>query len=171
MKRFALSVILMGLLLPAVSFAQKVTEPASDLTSMKTIFIGWVDLGPDSWGTLGYSSKTEWVNIIAKENADFQAKCASKYMAGKTVTGAKNREDENAAGNDLYVKFVNVFVDSKYRLHIAVQVIDPKTNAVLASIPEFKHTGHFCTLQGCLEKDLDEVGEKLQPLLVGEKKK
>jgi hypothetical protein len=170
MKRWTLAVLLMGLLLPAVCFAAKVKEPASDMTNMKSIFIGWVDLGPDAWGTLDFKSKSEWVTIIEKENRDFQEKCASKYFAGKTVTGAKNKEDENAADSELYIKFVNVFVDSRYRLHISVQFIDPKTGAVLASIPEWKHTGHFCTLQGCLEKDLEEFAEKLQPFIMGDKK-
>jgi len=170
MKRWTLAIILLGLLLPAASFAAKVTEPAADLTNMKTIFIGWIDLGPDAWGTLGYHSKAEWVSVIEQENSEFQSKLGSRYLTGKTLTGAKNREDENAAGNDLYIKFVNVFVDSKYRLHISVQFIDPKTNTVLSSIPEWKHTGHFCTLQGCLAKDLEEVGEKLQPLILGGKK-
>ena len=72
---------------------------------------------------------------------------------------AKNKGDENAAGNDLYIKFTNVSEDKGYRLHIAVHFIDPKTNTELAVIPEDQYGAHLCGLVGCMEKELGKVGE------------
>jgi len=160
--------LLFCLALPA-SLGARDKQPAADMSNMNHIFLGWVDLGSGSYKDLGYETKEDWEAVIAKENAGFQEYFQTK-MTGRTVVLAKNKDDVNTAGNDLYVKFVDVSVDHGYRLHISVQLIDLKTGTEIASIPNMKLNGHFCTLKGCLAKDLDEVNEKLQLLITGQKK-
>src|SRR5271169_7021655 len=46
-------------------------ESSIDMSNMKRIFLGWVDLEPDAWALYGYSSRTEWANTISSLNADF----------------------------------------------------------------------------------------------------
>jgi hypothetical protein len=145
-------------------------KPVSDMSNLNHIFLGWIDLGSGSYRILGYETREDWEKVIADENTRFQEYFQTK-MTGRTVVLAKNKDDVNTAGNDLYVKFVDVSVDHGYRLHIAVQLIDLKTNTVIASIPNMKLNGHFCTLKGCLAKDLDVVNEKLQSLINGTKNK
>lgn len=110
-------------------------ETSGDLSSAKTVFIGWVDLSPDQWALWGYSSKDEWADVIKGLNAGFQGSCQG-YLEGRTVTAAKDKSDENAAGNDLYIKFSGASVDgNSYGIRTAIQFIDPKTNAEIASVP------------------------------------
>ena len=110
-------------------------ETSADMSDAQSVFIGWVDLSPDQWALWGYSGKDDWVEIIKGLNVGFQGSCQG-YLAGRTVTVAKDRTDENAADSDLYVKFSGVSIDgNSYGIRSAIQFIDPKTNAVIASIP------------------------------------
>lgn len=110
-------------------------ETSEEISSAKTVFIGWMDLSPDQWALWGYSSKDEWAEVIKGLNAGFQGSCQG-YLEGRTVTLAKDRNDENAAGNDLYIKFSGAsIVGNSYGVRTAIQFIDPQTNAVIASIP------------------------------------
>ena len=118
----------------------------------------------------GYS-KAEWVDVIGNANAAFQQKCQSKYLAGRTVTLAKDKGDVNADGNDLYIEFSDAFFGKDYRLRVSVHFIDPKTNSEIASIPLRKYTGRLCGLVSCLDKELEEVGSKLQLHVTGDTKK
>ena len=170
MKRFALATILVLICIGSPSSVEaRATKSGVDMSNMKKVFVGWVDLSPDEYHLLDYDTKADWVAVIDKVNASFQADLQSNYLAGRTLTMAKNREDENAAGNDLYIKFTNVSEDKGYRLHIAVHFIDPKTNTELAVIPEDRYGAHVCGLEGCIEKELDKVGE-LVSKQVGPKK-
>ena len=94
----------------------------------------------------------------------------SKYLTGRTITAAKDKGDENAAGNDLYIKFSDASFGKNYRLKLSVHFIDPKTNSEIASIPVRTYTGRLCGLVSCLEKELDEVGRKLQLEVAGKPK-
>jgi hypothetical protein len=85
------------------------------------------------------------------------------------MTAAKSRDDQNTAGNDVYVKFSDVSYDHKYRLHLAIHFIDLKTNAEIGSVPLNTYTAHMCGLEGCMIKELDKVGEELQKEFSGEK--
>lgn len=106
-----------------------------NMSDPKSIFIGWVDLSPDQWSLWGYSSKEEWMDVIKGLNAGFLGSNQG-YLASRTVTAAKDKNDENPAGSDLYIKFVGVSVDgNSYGIRTAIQFIDPKSNAVVASIP------------------------------------
>jgi hypothetical protein len=138
---------------------------------MHHIFLGWVDLGSGSYKDLGYTSREEWEDVIKTENLGFQEYFQTKLSTDHTIAVAKNKDDVNTAGNDLYVKFNSVSVDHGYRLHISVSLIDLKTNTEIASIPNLTLNGHFCTLKGCLAKDLDEVNERLFLLIDGPQKK
>jgi hypothetical protein len=133
-----------------------------DMSNRNKIFVGWVDLNPDTYRVLDYDTKAEWANAIDGINAAFQDDLKSTYLPGRTLTMAKNREDQNAADNDLYIKFTNVAEDKGYRLHIAVHFIDPKTGTELAVIPEDRYGAHLCGLVGCVEKELGKVGQLIQ---------
>jgi hypothetical protein len=170
MKRTMATVLFMMLYfgIPA-SAGTNGNKSAPDMSNMHHIFLGWVDLGSGSYKDLGYATREDWEQVIATENTGFQEYFQTK-MTGRTVVVAKNKDDVNTAGNDLYIKFIDVSVDHGYRLHISAQLIDLKTNTVIATIPSMKLNGHFCTLKGCLVKDLDEVNAKLFLLIAGPQK-
>jgi hypothetical protein len=169
MKRVMIAILFLVLCIGLPPSAEaRSKNPVPDMSGMN-IFLGWIDLGSGSYKDLGYETREDWDKVIASENTGFQEYFQTK-MTGRTVVLAKNKDGVNTAGNDLYIKFVDVSVDHGYRLHISVQIIDLKTNTVIATIPHMKLNGHFCTLRGCLAKDLDVVNEKLQSLLNGPKK-
>jgi len=141
-------------------------ESAVDMKNMNHIFLGWVDMHPDAWAGYGYSSEAEWASVINNLNTAFQGLCGSKYMPGRTVTGAKEKGDENAAGNDLYIKFSGVGIDHNH-LYLSIHFIDPKTNSELASIPGRPYYGHAWRFVNYLRAALDEVGVKLQVEVMG----
>lgn len=165
MKRtliFALLLVIMAM--PASLSAGKKPTPV-DIKNFNKVFIGWVDVNPEDYHSLGYGSQKEWADVISTANENFQKSLAgSGAFAGKTVTGAKDRTDENTAGNDLYVKFTDVQFDRKYRLHIAVHFIDLKSNSEIGSVPLETYGAHLCGLSSCLDKELEEVNKKIQEL-------
>jgi hypothetical protein len=162
MKRTILiTVFLFSLALPASLTAKKKAAPV-DVKGMNRIFLGWVDISPDEYHHQGYSSREEYLAVINHANAWFQKSCQSRAFAGRTMTAAKDRSDENTAGNDLYVKFSDVVYDHEYRLHVSVHFIDLKTNTEIGSIPLKIYTAHVCGLEGCLDKELEKVNEALQ---------
>jgi hypothetical protein len=160
MKRFVLvaALALLCIASPTVVDARG-AKSTVDMSKMDKIFVGWVDFDPAQYRVLDYDTKKEWSDVIDQVNATFQDDLKTKYLAGRTLTMAKNREDVDTAGNDLYIKFTNASEDKGYRLHIAVHFIDPKTNTELAVIPENRYGAHVCGLVGCMEKELDKVGE------------
>lgn len=87
-------------------------ETTIDLSSKKNVFVGWVDLSPDQWSLWGYGSKDEWTQVINDLNHDFQSSCQGQYLAGRKVTAAKDSSDESLGGNDLYIKFSDVNIDT-----------------------------------------------------------
>ncbi len=106
-------------------------ESTVDMKNMDYIFFGWVDLDPDEWALYGYGTKAEWSDVINSLNASF-----SRCLAGRTITAAKDKGDENAAGNELYIKFSDVRIDyNNYHLILSIHFIDPKTNSEIALIP------------------------------------
>jgi hypothetical protein len=175
MKRFVNFGVLfmLCLALPVSMSAKNKKAPAqpSDFSNMNHVFIGWVDLNPSVYGSLGYKSKSEWVAAINKANADFLQQCKSKFLSSRTVEGAKDKEDENAAGNDLYIKFDDVVFDSSYILHISAHLIDLKSNQEIATLTNRRYRGRLCALEGCITKELGEFGEDLSLLINGEKSK
>lgn len=169
MKRFVISasLLLLCLALPA-SLAAKNEKPAEDMSNMNHIFLGWVDISLDAYKYLGYETREDWAQVIQKENKGFQEDFQTK-MHGRTVVVAKNNQDENTAGNDLYVKFTDATVDKGYRLHLSVHLINLKTNTEIGSIPNLVLNGHLCSLTGCIAKDLGVVTEKLEKMINGSK--
>jgi hypothetical protein len=176
MKRLVISAILLSLCLalPA-SLGARDKKPAVDMSGMKHIFLGWIDLGSDNYRRLGYSFREDWDKIIERENLNFQQDFQSNLPTGRTVSAAKNKEDVNTTGNDLYIKFTDVAFEpdhtsafTTYTLHISVHFIDLKTNTEIASIPDLKLDKSFCTLKKCLSIDLNEMNEQMQLLIVGD---
>jgi hypothetical protein len=171
-----LAIALLRIAFPA-SLEAASKESTVDMRKMNRIFLGWVDLKPETLVLYGHStpygssSKAEWTEVESSLNAVFRRSCQSKYLPGRTITGAKDKEDENAADNDLYVKFSDVFVDmDNYQLRLSIHFIDPKTNSEIASIPVRTYSERVCDFVNCLRGELDKVGVKLQAEITGEPK-
>jgi hypothetical protein len=173
MKRLAMTaaLLLLCIFLPASLEARhKVPrylnkESTVDMSNMNHIFIGWVDLGVDDWALHGYESKEEWADIIGSLNSSF----SRNLVPGRTITGARNKEDQNASDNDLYIRFSDVRVDyDNYHLILSIHFIDPKTNSEIATIPVRPYYGNDWGLKNYLKAALDEVGTKVQVEVTGE---
>jgi hypothetical protein len=173
MRRFLIyaSMMVFFLAVPMSMSAKSKKTPPVDLSNMHSIFVGWVDLNPSAYASLSYASKDDWIAVINKANADFQAQCQSKFLAGRTIVGAKDKDDEITEGNDLYIKFDDVVFDSSYILHISAHLIDLKTNQEVATITDARFRGRICTLEGCVTKELNELGSDLQALVEPDAKK
>jgi hypothetical protein len=144
-------------------------ESSIDMSNMKRIFLGWVDLQPDAWALYGYSSKTDWTDTINSLNGNFARSVQVTYLPGRTVTAAKDSENEITAANDLYIKFSDVQVDGEnYRLILAIHFIDLKTDSEIASIPARAYDGNASGLKNYLKAALAEVGKKVQIEVTGE---
>jgi hypothetical protein len=139
-------------------------NPVPDMSNMNHIFLGWVDISLDAYRYLGYGTREDWAKVITDENIGFQEDFQTR-MHGRTVVVAKDKDDVNTAGNDLYIKFTDATVDKGYRLHITAHLIDLKTNTEIGSIPNLVLNGHLCSLSGCIAKDLGVVTGKLEKLI------
>jgi hypothetical protein len=177
MKRIVVtSLLLFCMVLPASLMARD-KKPSVDMSNMNRIFLGWIDLDPDALSLYGHSngdasSKADWIDVDRSLNSIFQRNCQSKYLPGRTITAAKDRGDESAAGNDLYVKFTDVSVDiDKYRLSLSIHFIDPTTNSEIASIPLRKYSERACNFLDCLRGELSQVGSDLQEKLRTDRKR
>jgi len=139
-------------------------ETAANMSSAKTIFLGWVDLSPESWSIWGYQNKEEWMSVISDLNHDFQSGCKGQYLVGRTVTAAKNGNDEDAAGNDLYIKFSDVNIDhTYYGIRLSIHFIDPRTNTEIATIPSrLYYEKRWFRFQLYMRAALDEISGKIQ---------
>lgn len=175
MKRFVLIaglLLCLGLQSPleakkAKRFPDK--ETTADMSGTKSVFLGWVDLSPDKWAVHGYGSQEDWTNVINRLNLAFQDVCKTERLSGKTVVAAKDSKDENAAGQDLYIKFSDVNVDPKtYFVSLSIHFIDPKTNSEIGSIPVRPYSGRLAsTFERYIRTSLDEVGEKIHVEVTG----
>ena len=111
-------------------------ESKVDMSDRNHIFLGWIDLEPEAWALYDFHSRADWAEDIAFLNADFLRGLQATYLHGRTITAAKDKADENIAGNDLYIKFSDVRVDyDNEHLILSIHFIDPKTNSEIASIP------------------------------------
>lgn len=163
--------VYLGLCYPAEARGPKKysKETAADMSSAKTIFVGWVDLSPEAWRLWGYQNKEEWMGVISDLNLDFQGGCKGQYLAGRTVTAAKYVNDGDAAGNDLYIKFSDVNIDHDYYgIRLSIHFIDPKTNAEIASIPSrLYYEKRWFKFQLYMRAALDEVARRIQAEVTG----
>jgi hypothetical protein len=174
MKRITIAamLLLLCIFLPQRSLAARHKVPrylnkesSVDMSKMNRIFVGWVDLGDDDWALWGYEKKTDWTDITASLNSSF----SRNLVPGRTVTSAKDKSDESAAGNDLYIKFSDVRVDyNNYHLILSIHFIDPKTNSEMAAIPVRPYYGNDWGLKNYLKAALDEVGTKVRVEVTGE---
>lgn len=144
-------------------------ESSVDMSKMDHIFLGWVDLGPDAWALYDFRSKADWTDDIAFLNAAFLQGLQATHLQGRTIAAAKDKADENTAGNDLYIKFSDVRVDYDHEhLVLSIHFIDPKTNGEIASIPVRPYYGDGHNVTEYLKAALDEIGTKLQVEVAGE---
>jgi hypothetical protein len=144
-------------------------ESKADMSNMNHLFVGWVDLEPDAWALFDFHSRADWTEVIASLNADFVRGLQATYLHGRTITAAKDKADENIAGNDLYIKFSDVRIDYDHEhLILSIHFIDPKTNGEIASTPVRPYYGDGHNVTEYLKAALDEVGTKLQVEVTGE---
>jgi hypothetical protein len=139
---------------------------SADMKGMSHVFVGWVDINSENYHKQGYSTAADYEAVINAANIEFQKACKNQ-LSGRTITAAKNRDDVNSDGNDLYVKFSDVVYDHHYRLHLSMHFIDAKTNTEIGSVPVETYGAHFCGLVGCLDKELEEVSREMQAELSG----
>jgi hypothetical protein len=168
MKRITIiaALLLVCMAFPTTSFASKdlKKETAVDMTKMNRVFVGWVDLDPDQWAALDYSTKTQWTDLIVSLNDVFASQMQSTYLSGRTVITAKNKEDENTAGCDLYIKFSDVHVDrSIFGISLSIHFIDPKTNTEIASVPaHLYYEKRLWEFPKYMRAALEDVGKRVQ---------
>jgi hypothetical protein len=178
------ALLLLCILLPTSLEARGVKrylkkESTVDMKNMNDIFLGWVDFSPDEWvlyrheGSLFTSgvpfSKAEWIDAISSLNSLFEQSCQSRYLPGRIITASKGKGDENAAGDDLYIKFSDVRIDyDNYQLILSIHFIDPKTNSEIATIPVRPYYGNASGISEYLKAALDEVAIKIQVEVTGE---
>ena len=144
-------------------------ESSIDMSHMNRVFLGWVDLEPDAWALYGYSSRADWSNTIVSLNAGFADSLQSTYLHGRTITAAKDSENEIVAASDLYIKFSDVNVDSENNhLVLSIHFVDLKTSSEIASIPVRPYYGNGSSMKSYLKAALDEVAKKLQVEVTGE---
>src|SRR5271157_403953 len=180
MKRLAIiaALLLICIAFPTPSAGERHSVPryltkesTVDMRNMNRIFVGWVNLDPEEWAAHGYATKTEWTDVIAFLNAAFASNLQTTYLPGRTIVAAKNKDDTNAAGCDLYIKFSDIHVDyNNYHLILSIHFIDPKTNTEIGSIPVRPYLGsaNIWGFKPYLEAALKEVGTKLQVEVTGE---
>ena len=117
-------------------------ESSVDMSKMSHIFVGWVDLEPDAWALYDFRSRADWTEVIASLNADFARGLQATYLHGRTITAAQQSTNEDASGNDLYIKFSDVRIDyDNEHLLLSIHFINPKTNAEISAIPERPYYG------------------------------
>jgi hypothetical protein len=139
------------------------------MKNMNKIFIGWVDMGPDEWAAHGYAYKDEWADVIGSLNAAFASSLRATYLPGHTIVAAKDKDDTNASGCELYIKFSDVSVDyNSYHLILSIHFIDPKTNTEIGMIPTRPYYGNDWGIRGYLTEALKEVGTKINVEFTGE---
>jgi hypothetical protein len=144
-------------------------ESTVDMSHMNHVFVGWVDLNPDGWALYDFHSRADWTDDIKFLNAGFLQALQARYLQGRTITAAKDKADENASGNDLYIKFSDVRVDyDNEHLVLSIHFIDPKTNGEIGSIPVRPYYGDGHNVTEYLKAALDEVGVKLGVEVTGQ---
>jgi hypothetical protein len=174
MKRLTLTVVL----LLCVGFQSSVEargakryltkESTADMSGVKSVFLGWVDMVPEDWAVHGYSDEGAWDSAINRLNSAFQRLSQTKWLPGRMVTGAKDGKDVKASGQDLYIKFSDVRVDyDHYLLYLSIHFIDPKTNAEIALIPTRPYYGNDWGFEKYLKAALEEVNLKIQVEVTG----
>lgn len=142
--------------------SQRDKEKRPDMTTAKTIFVGWVDISLDDWLPLGYEGKQSWSEVIDWQNQAFQ-RAIQSILPARQVTGAKDRSDENASSQELHVRFSDVRFDVRsYRLFLSIHFIDAKSGLELVSVPlEGYRGGHF-SVANCLQGALKQVADRLK---------
>jgi len=143
-------------------------ESTVDMSARQNIFLGWVDIAPEDWARYGYADKGEWERTISRLNMESQSLCHAQWLAGRTIVGAKDRRDENAAGQDLHIRFADVRLDyDNYLLYLSIHFVDPKTNSEIASVPVRPYYGDNWGIERYLRAALEEVNRKIQVEVTG----
>ncbi len=175
MKRFLISafLVLLCLALPSSLMAgrhsvkeYKNKETSVDMSKMQRIFIGGINLPTEEGALYGYD-KDGWIEMMAGLNQKL-----SRCVLNRNVTVAKDKDDVNAAGYDLYIKFQDVNIDYEYyHLIVGIHFIDPKTNAEIAMIPARPYYGNDWGFKGFMNAALDKVCEKVDVEVTGEQRR
>lgn len=153
-------------------------ETTADMSGVNKVFLGWVDMKEDDYAAHGYPTREIWADHIKEINREFLRLCTMK-LAGKTVVGAQDKDDENAEGYDLYLKFSEVMIDySKYHLYLSIHFIDPnaitetgtlepKAPNEIGTIPARPYFGNDWGLVNYLKNAMDEISQKIKVEIAG----
>ena len=166
MKRFIIPVVLFSLCLalplPMMALRHKVKEynykeATVDMSKMQRIFIGGINLPTEEGALYGYE-KADWIEMMAGLNQKL-----SRCVLDRDVTIAKDKDDVNTTGYDLYIKFQDVNIDyENYHLIVGIHFIDPKTNTKIAMIPARPYYGNDWGFKGFMNAALNQVCKKVQ---------
>jgi hypothetical protein len=172
MKRFVISAVLftfcLALPLPVMALRHKVKEynykeTSVDMSKMQRIFIGGINLPTEEGALYGYE-KADWIEMMAGLNQKL-----SRCVLDRDVTIAKDKDDVNTTGYDLYIKFQDVNIDyENYHLIVGIHFIDPKTNTKIAMIPARPYYGNDWGFKGFMNAALNQVCKKVQVEVNGE---
>ena len=162
MKRMWMVVMLCLLALPFSTAAKERSSGSLDMSKVHRIFIGWAAIDAN-YSKLGYATRKEWQSVVEDANAHFQDEFrASGLSKGREVIGARNAEDQDSKGYDLYIKPTEVSFDYGYRLHFAADIVDAITGTTLVHLDTKTYGAHFCAMTGCLNKELDKAIEDIE---------
>ena len=135
----------------------KYKETTVDMSKMQRIFIGGINLPTEEGALYGYE-KADWSELMAGLNQKL-----SRCVLDRDVTIAKDKDDVNTAGYDLYIKFKDVNIDYEYyHLIVGIHFIDPKTNTEIGMIPARPYYGNDWGFKGFMNAALDKVCDKVQ---------
>ncbi len=110
------------------------TNPNVDLKKYNTIYVGWLDLGPERWATYNYATQKEWLALLDKVNQSAVPSYFKEAFPDKTVLISKTPNDKPPA-DSLYIKFTNAaFMYNDDVLSVAIHCIDGKSKQELSAI-------------------------------------
>jgi hypothetical protein len=135
-----------------------------NLSSYNSIYVGWLDLGPNLYG----HKPAEWITENRRNNVDGLQIYLKDALPGKKIIGAMSPADMYAGNADLQlqfklngkIKFENVFV-KVCELPVEITYIDGKTGRVLYAstvmatcVAPFPRNWKAQSFDGALDNDI-----------------
>lgn len=136
MKAYVSLIIVVLLVITGCSPYKILTQTRSrvDLTKYNTLYIGWLDLGSDSWATNNYSSEKEWLSMLKSVNESAVPSYFREAFPDKNLIISKSPKDTPPA-DSLYIKFTNAaFLYYDDVLAVTIHCIDGKSKQELSAV-------------------------------------
>ncbi len=113
------------------------------LGGYKTIFIGWLNLGPQRWKELGFKSQAQWNTEIRAVNVEWLHKAARSELSSKKLVLAQSPAAKPFGGG-LAITFSNTKVERAYS---AVHPYDYISTDIVFSDAKKGNTVYRCSLR------------------------